>query len=131
MRPTQIHDEPRPVGCPHCGTRVRGDVPWCLGCYEPLDAGPAGDAEASDAARPPQDAPHRAVVGLVSHPARPDGLDAVATRLLAELAATRDEPGWASRLPGTPAGRTALVAGLVTAGCGVLLAAMALVGLAL
>lgn len=125
MSPAQIHDDPRPVRCAHCGTRVRGDVPWCLGCYAPLDAGVPQAAGAVEAP------PLRPTPDLVPHPARPDDVDTVATRMLAELAASRDEPAWASRLPGTRGGRTALVAGLVTAGCGVLLAAMALVGLAL
>jgi hypothetical protein len=125
-------DGRRPTHCPQCSTRVRGDVPWCLACYAPLaDADRSTDQPARTE---PTDTP-----ALPADPA-PDleqsdleQLDVrqVAARMLAELAAARDRPAWAERLPTTPAGRAALIAGLLTVVSTALLSAMALVGLAL
>jgi hypothetical protein len=124
----------RPARCPECAALVRGDVPWCTACYVRLDgAPPAGPATAPGAGT---EDPRRAEPGREPGRAEPAGveavdLDAVAARLLAELAATREHPGRARWLPGTRAGRAAAVTALLAGCSAVLLAAMALVGLAL
>lgn len=117
----------RPARCPECAALVRGDVPWCTACYVRLDGSPAGVATA-----PPTD-PGSAPDALPEHlsSADPEDVDAVAARLLAELAATREQPGWTGWLPGTRAGRTVAVAALLAGCSAVLLAAMTLVGLVL
>jgi hypothetical protein len=144
-------DARRPTHCPRCSTRVRGDVPWCLACYArlhdgnlsveqpvrkpPEDPGPATPAAPGTAGRAApatasQTTPALASAATGQTGSAPD-VDEVAARLLAELAASGDRPAWAGRLPTTPAGRAVLIAGLLAAGCAVLLSAMALVGLAL
>jgi hypothetical protein len=103
---------------------VRGDVPWCLACYAALAvAVPDADADADAAA----DA--AAQVAPAAGPA-PD-VEQAAARMLAELAASGHRPPWVERLPTTSAARVALIAGLLTVVSTVLLAAMALAGLAL
>jgi hypothetical protein len=154
----QAPENRRPTRCPRCATPVRGDVPWCTACYTRFDAvpdampgavpdavpDPVSDASTSAAGRAVPadvslDLPAR--TQLRSEPATDpstdpatdpaDEVDAVAARLLAELAASRTQPGWARRLPGSRAGRTALAAALL-AGCSVvLLTSMTLLGLAL
>jgi hypothetical protein len=145
----------RPARCPECAALVRGDVPWCTACYvrldgappaepatapgavsgaprrtEPLHADPrdveAVDVEAVDVAAVDVEA-----VDVEAVDVEAVDVEAVAARLLAELAATREHPGWAGWVPGTRAGRAAAVAALLAGCSAVLLAAMALVGLAL
>jgi hypothetical protein len=134
-------NRPRPTRCPQCSAVVRGDVPWCVACYAPLasqpDAGPAAEPEAGPAAEPDAGPPAQPeaghepdVVTAGATEAAPD-VDALADRLLAELAATGHRPAWSRRLPSTRAGRAALVAGLLAACSAVLLLTMSLVGLVL
>jgi hypothetical protein len=106
---------------------VRGDVPWCSACYARLDP----DRPSTPVPRripPTRPAPRDVAARWTG--ASPD-VEQVADRMLAELAACVDRPGWAERLPTARAGRAVLVAGLVTAVATVVLGAMALVGLAL
>jgi pyruvate/2-oxoglutarate dehydrogenase complex dihydrolipoamide acyltransferase (E2) component len=129
----------RPARCPRCAAAVRGDVPWCLTCYARFDE--AGAAAGTTAAEPsPPAAPESSPPAApATTPSRPDDepdpgredLEAVAARMLAELAATRDRAGWAGRLPRSRAGRAVLVSVLLAGCSGVLLGAMQLVGLAL
>jgi hypothetical protein len=129
----------RPARCPECAALVRGDVPWCTACYVRLDGSPAGVASGlpagpvRDAATAPPAQPASAPDALPEQlsSADPEDVDAVAARLLAELAATREQPGWTGWLPGTRAGRTVAVAALLAGCSAVLLAAMTLVGLVL
>ena len=126
----------RPARCPECAALVRGDVPWCTACYVRLDGPPAGEPVTAPPAEPvaaPPAEPGTAPGAQVAHPdsADPEDVDAVAARLLAELAATGEQPGWTGWLPRTRAGRTAAVAALLAGCSAVLLAAMTLVGLVL
>ena len=115
-------DAPRPARCPQCSAVARGDVPWCLVCYAPftpekvpVPGPPAGPAPVTGPAPAAQPDP------------APD-VDALADRLLAELAATDARPAWGRRLPQTRAGRAAWATGLLAGSSGVLLAVMSLVG---
>jgi hypothetical protein len=125
----------RPARCPECAALVRGDVPWCTACYVRLDGAPPAEPATAPGAETGE---RRRTEPLHADPQDVAAVDvaavdveAVAARLLAELAATREHPGWAGWVPGTRAGRAAAVAALLAGCSAVLLAAMALVGLAL
>jgi hypothetical protein len=135
--------EARPAACPSCGAAVRQDVPWCLQCYASLLPEPEQKPEQKPELEPePTPAPVAVAVGRDGAPPAPGEasavgvalapgeLDAVADRMLAELAAQRDpQPRWASRLPGSRGGRAAVLAGVIAAAVAVLVAIMSLVGL--
>ena len=109
---------------------ARGDVPWCLVCYAPFapEQPPDPDPDPVPVQGPPAgptQATHPAPAAL---PERMPDVDALADRLLAELAATDARPPWGRRLPQTRAGRAAWATGLLAGSSGVLLAVMSLVG---
>ena len=119
-------DAPRPARCPQCSAVARGDVPWCLVCYAPFaPEQPPGPVPRPGPPAGPTPATHPAPAAL---PERIPDVDALADRLLAELAATDARPAWGRRLPQTRAGRAAWATGLLAGGSGVLLAVMSLVG---
>jgi len=143
----------RPTRCPQCSTVVRGEVPWCLGCYARLlpepqhEPHPEPDPEPKPGAEPTPEAtaaPRCEIDGDLRPGSDPDAsldrdrdvaggpdVEALAERLLAELAASAQRPAWSRRLPSTRAARAGLAAGLLAACCGLLLLAMSLAGLVL
>jgi len=143
----------RPTRCPQCSTVVRGEVPWCLACYARLVPEPQSKPHplpeplpepASEPASEPTAGPRSQVDGGLHPDPGPDAcpdrdrgavggpdVDALADRLLAELAASGQRPAWSRWLPSTRAARAGLAAGLLAACCGLLLLAMWLVGLVL
>lgn len=110
---------------------------WCGQCYssllpepvaerEPV-AGPEPVAELALASAAPAQAA-RADPVVAGAPA--SDTDAVAARLLAELAATREpQAPWLAALPSTPGAKAGLMVGGVLLGSVLLLALMTLLGL--
>lgn len=117
----------RPATCPSCGATVRTDVSWCGLCYAAL--GP--EVSADEPAAPPTSVADPAAGAASSEGSAPD-VEAIADRLLAELAASRDPaPSWVGRLPQSAAGKAGLIAAGAVIGALVLVAAMSLLGLVL
>src|SRR4051794_24011632 len=118
----RLPDGLRPTRCPQCSAIARGDVAWCLVCYAPFAAEQVPDpGRHPDAARAPQ-APPAAI------PRSRQDVDAVADRLLAELAATGRRAPWPPWLPVTRGGRAVLATGLLAGSSGALLAVMSVLG---
>lgn len=136
------HAPDLPTACPSCGAAVRAAVDWCGLCYASLAPEPPPAAVDPATTVGPQPGPRRGrhsrdaddgEVGAgsgVDTKAPPTSTDALADRLLAELAATRDpQPAWLDRLPSSTGGRVALIGGAVAVGTLLLVAAMSLLGL--
>ncbi len=128
-RPTEQPTE-QPASCPSCGATVRHDVPWCLQCYASLAAPrlPVSDDRAPDDVAP-AGVPRPAGA---ARPADAAELDRIAERMLAELSTTSTAlPSWWSRLPTTPAGKVAWVAGAIAVASVALVLVLAVLGLVL
>ena len=120
-----------PTACPSCGAAVRSSVSWCSLCFAPLTVADVVEdatdspADASRGGPVPSLLPSAPAVGADADRAH---LDAVASRLLAELAAQQGpRPG--SRLPPGRAARAGLMADGGVGACALLVGLLALLGL--
>lgn len=122
----------RPAACPSCGATVRADVSWCGLCYASLRPEVSADEPAAQPTSVADPAAGAAAFDVVSSKVAGPDVEAIADRLLAELAASRDPaPSWVGRLPRSAAGKAGLIAAGAVIGALVLVAVMSLLGLVL
>lgn len=116
-----------PTACPSCGAAVRSRLSWCSLCFATLE--PVSSTTGAAAMAPVKDP----VDPLTAPPtaADPAGLaelDAVADRLLGQLAAQQGRrPG--ARLPEGRAARAGLIVAAGVGGCALLVGVLAVLGL--
>jgi hypothetical protein len=122
---TQPQREPTPEPTPEPASEPASE-PTAEPASEP-DAGPRCELDGDLQLGPD---PNASLDRALDVPSGPD-VEALAERLLAELAASAQRPAWSRRLPSTRAARAGLAAGLLAACCGLLLLAMWLAGLVL
>ena len=112
------HQPERGAACPSCGAAVVTGVSWCSLCFASL-------LPLAPEAEPTPPAAERPEAGLAA-----SEVDAIADRMLAELAATHDPgAGWTARLPQTGGGKAGFIVGAVVVGALLLVALMTVLGL--
>ena len=113
--PATAREPDRSAACPSCGAAVLTAVSWCTLCFASLIPAPVPEPQAT------------------RHPvasATASDVEAIADRLLAELAATRaPDTGWTARLPRSGGAKAGLIVGGAVIGSTLLVLLMALVGL--
>ena len=119
--PATAREPDRSAACPSCGAAVLTAVSWCTLCFASLVPAPV---PTPTPAPEPQATRHPVASATASD------VEAIADRLLAELAATRaPDTGWMARLPRSGGAKAGLIVGGAVIGSTLLVLLMALVGL--
>ena len=116
--PATAPEPDRYAACPSCGAVAHATVSWCTLCFASLT--PPAPTPAFEP--PAQDGPEAG--------APTSDVDAIADRMLAELAATGEPtPVWTARLPRTGGAKAGVIVGGVVIGSLLLVSLMTVVGL--
>lgn len=127
--PATAPEPDRYAACPSCGAVAHATVSWCTLCFASLTP-PEPTPQPTPASEPPaQDRPEAgAPTSDVGAPT--SDVDAIADRMLAELAATGEpKPGWTAKLPRTGGAKAGVIVGGVVIGSLLLVSLMTVVGL--